>query len=150
MSSGETSKQSAKRAKMQEKAAKAASIVSARQQRNEPLRISDGSSNSPVSQSPGAEPIIPGGASIPEKPKYPPRGKAKLLDIGKKKKRKRPIEVEFNQRSQPIGQYAAKFSSFLGASARELIPMTAPTWKELSDTFKNQIWEHVTVSFSNY
>lgn len=84
----ETSKQSAKRAKMQEKATKAASVVSAMQQRNEPLRISDGSSNSPVSQSPGAEPIIPGGASIPEKPKYPPRGKAKLLDIGKKKEKK--------------------------------------------------------------
>lgn len=149
MSGGETSKQSAKRAKMQEKAAKAASVVSARQQRNEPLRISDGSSNSPLSNSPVAEPNIPGGTSIPEKPKYPPRGKAKLLDIGKKK-RKRPIEVEFNQRSQPIGKYAAKFSSFLGASARELIPMTAPTWKELSDTFKNQIWEHVTVSFQNY
>ncbi|KAK9914593.1 hypothetical protein M0R45_038363 [Rubus argutus] len=25
--------------------------------------------------------------------------------------------------------------------------MTAPTWKEFSDTFKNQIWEHVTTSF---
>ncbi|KAK9910804.1 hypothetical protein M0R45_034748 [Rubus argutus] len=87
MASGETSKQSAKRAKMQEKAAKAASVVSARQQRNEPLRISDGSSNSPLSQPRSAEPNTPGGTSIPEKPKYPPRGKAKLLDIGKKKKK---------------------------------------------------------------
>ncbi|XP_040369373.1 uncharacterized protein LOC112198394 isoform X1 [Rosa chinensis] len=64
-----------------------------------------------------------------------------------KKKRKRPILVEFNERGQPIGQNAALFSSFIGASARELIPMTAATWKDLSATFKDQIWIHITTSF---
>ncbi|PRQ45894.1 putative transposase, Ptta/En/Spm, plant [Rosa chinensis] len=136
-----TSKQGGKKAKRQESAARAALVLG--EKRNESLRISNGNSNSsPI------EADIPEcqATSNSEKKKIPPRGKAKLLDIAKKK-RKLPIVVEFNERGQPIGENAGIFSSFIGASARELIPMTAGTWKDLSNTFKDQIWKHVTTTF---
>ncbi|XP_062009336.1 uncharacterized protein LOC133725936 [Rosa rugosa] len=145
MPSGETSKKGAKRAKIHDKAAQTAD-VSVGQQRNDPMRESEGNLGCPPRMPTEAEPISTEGQAT-EKPKIPPRGKAKLLEIGKKK-RKRPILVEFNERGQPIGKNAAIFSSFIGCTARELIPITSPTWKNLSDLFKTQIWEHITTSFT--
>ena len=57
--------------------------------------------------------------------------------------------MEFNERSQPYGKQAARFATFLGVTARELVPLTIPSWtgKAMSDEFKTEIWKHITVSF---
>ena len=111
-----------------------------RQERNEALRISEGGSNSPdAPTSNGSQ-----DATNPEISKRKPRGKAKALDKGKTIV---PVEVAFNSRSQPYGKHAAGFATFLGVSARELVPLTISTWtgNALSDDFRTQIWQHVTV-----
>ncbi|PRQ25755.1 hypothetical protein RchiOBHm_Chr6g0287111 [Rosa chinensis] len=72
--------------------------------------------------------------------KRPPRGKAKGDKDFKNKGR---VEVQFNVRGQPDGEYAAGFSSFLGVTAREFVPLTTE-WKNLTDLYKRQIWEHIT------
>lgn len=157
MDTAETSRKGGKRAKKQEQAARVAAVIAARERQNEPLRISNGSSNSTPTSS-CVESHIPEGQeepqedpqedpSNPKSRKVKPRGKAKLLEVGKKRKRNGPIPVEFNERGQPIGKHVANFSSFIGTSARELIPITAGTWKDVSPTFQDDIWKHIKVSF---
>ncbi|KAL6185090.1 hypothetical protein ACLB2K_041225 [Fragaria x ananassa] len=145
MDTAETSRKGGKRAKKQEQATRVAAAIAARERQNEPLRISNGISNS-TPTSPCVESDIPEGQeepqedpSNPESRKVKPRGKAKLLEVGKKRKRNGPIQVEFNERGQPIGKHATNFSSFIGTSARELIPITAGTWKDVSPTFQDDI-----------
>ncbi|XP_040361723.1 uncharacterized protein LOC121049179 [Rosa chinensis] len=113
-----------------------------RQEINETLQISEGGSNSPkASASRGTE-----DATNSELSNRKPRGKAKALDKGKVIE---PIEVEFNERSQPYGKHAAGFATFLGVTARELVPLTIPSWtgKAISDKFKTQIWQHITTYY---
>ncbi|KAK9930240.1 hypothetical protein M0R45_027283 [Rubus argutus] len=99
------------------------------------------------SNSPEA-PISNGSQDVtnPEISKRKPRGKAKALDKGKIIV---PVEVTFNSRNQPYGKHAAGFSTFLGVSTRELVPLTVSTWtgKALSDEFRTQIWQHVTTYY---
>lgn len=120
----------------------AAAIAPVRQERNEALRISEGGSNSPEA------PTINGSedAANHDISKRKTRGKAKAMDKGKTIV---PVEVTFNSRSQPYGKHAAGFATFLGVSARELVPLTISTWqgKALSDEFRTQIWQHVTVRY---
>ncbi|XP_062008074.1 uncharacterized protein LOC133725063 isoform X1 [Rosa rugosa] len=104
--------------------------------------ISEGSLNSP--EAPAS--IGTQDATNSEISNRKPRGKAKALDKGKVIE---PVEVEFNERSQPYGKHAARFATFLGVTARELVPLTIPSWtgKALSDEFKTEIWKHITTYY---
>ncbi|KAK1563466.1 hypothetical protein Q3G72_011431 [Acer saccharum] len=77
------------------------------------------------------------------KEKRKPRGRAKLSYLSKGKQ----LYVEFNTRGQPFGENAAKFSSFLSATSRELVPVTLNKWKDLSQDFRNQLWGHAQNKF---
>jgi hypothetical protein len=79
----------------------------------------------------------------PTNSKRPPRGKAKG---DKDFKKNSQVEVQFNVRGQPYGKYAAGFSSFLGVTARDFVQLTVNKWNDLSATYAQQIWEHITVS----
>ena len=50
------------------------------------------------------------------------------------------VELEFNSRSQVIGQYYASFSSFLGCTARRMVPYNVKNWSDLDQEFVDQIW----------
>ncbi|KAK9928826.1 hypothetical protein M0R45_025946 [Rubus argutus] len=109
MSTTETSKKGKKRGKKQQIAIQAVAIASVRHERNETLRIPEGSSNSPE------EPISNGSQDVTnlEISKRKSRGKTKALDKGKTIV---PVEVAFNSRNQPYRKHAAGFSTFLGVS----------------------------------
>lgn len=138
-----SSKKGAKRGKKQQLAA----IAAAMQQGNEPLRISGGGSNSPLTVSPNEVPNNPEiqDESNPEISKKKPRGKTKMVNLSKGKAKTSRLIVEFNYSGQPYRGDVAKFASFLGTTARELLPVTLENWKDLSQEFRNQIWEHITV-----
>ncbi|XP_062013976.1 uncharacterized protein LOC133730393 [Rosa rugosa] len=139
----ETSKKGGKRGKKQQQLIHVAAVAVNRQESNPPIRISDVDSNSPDIISPTTTPNTPRceDETEPANSKRPPRGKAKGDKDFKKKGR---VEVEFNARGQPYGEYAAGFSSFLGVTAREFVPITVKNWKDLTDTYREQIWQHIT------
>ncbi|BBG99407.1 transposable element gene [Prunus dulcis] len=145
----ESSKQGKKKAKKQRLAvAAAATIVAAR---NRSLRISDRGSNSPSRDEPNEVPIVKECKKTTLTKKHQRRrlrGKAKLLSLTKGKTKGSRVVVEFNLADQPFRDNAARFSSFLGITARELVPITLKSWKDMSDNFINQIWEHITQKFS--
>ncbi|KAH0987637.1 hypothetical protein GBA52_014814 [Prunus armeniaca] len=76
------------------------------------------------------------------------RGKTKLLILTKEKTKGSRVVVELNLANQPFRDNAARFSSFLGITARELVPITLKSWKDMSENFINQTWEHVTQQFN--
>lgn len=65
MDTRETSRKGGKRAKKQEQAVRIAAVIAAREKQNEPLRISNGNSNS-TPTSPCVESDIPDGQEEPQ------------------------------------------------------------------------------------
>jgi hypothetical protein len=126
------------------KRAKKASVVAATRKGNEGIRISEGGSNSVPDENDVQHDVeeLPNSASTTEKGKKG-RGRAKLNYLNKGKCAKLP--VEFNERGQPICKGSNKLSSFLGTTTRELIPITWKNWKDISENFLDDIWEHVQV-----
>ncbi|XP_049936638.1 uncharacterized protein LOC116264469 [Nymphaea colorata] len=63
--------------------------------------------------------------------------------------RKQKFKVEVNKHGQPIGEKAQKFSSFIGKLARnpQVTPLTYHTWKELPQTYKDDVWNRVKEKF---
>ncbi|KAF3792635.1 hypothetical protein EJ110_NYTH11209, partial [Nymphaea thermarum] len=63
--------------------------------------------------------------------------------------RKHKFKVEMNKHGQPIGEKAQKLSSFIGKLARnpQVTPLTYHTWKELPQTYKDDIWNRVKEKF---
>ena len=58
------------------------------------------------------------------------------------------IQVRLNILGQPIGQYRAALSSYLGTLARNahISPLTYTTWRKLKDNWED-IWQTVKLSF---
>ncbi|KAK9943177.1 hypothetical protein M0R45_008795 [Rubus argutus] len=44
----------------------------------------------------------------------------------------------------PTHNSPSRFSSFLGATSKDFVPVTINKWKDLSATYTQQIWEHIT------
>ena len=86
------------------------------------LRTSDGDSNSPTTECPNVPDVQVENNQPGRKPK--PRGKAKVSCFTKGKGKGTRLEVEFNEKRQPFSANEAKLFSFLGITARELIPVT--------------------------
>ncbi|KAK9911493.1 hypothetical protein M0R45_035401 [Rubus argutus] len=105
--------------------------------------MSDGDSNSPSKLQPTPTHNSPRceNETDPTNSKRPSRGKAKG---DKDFKKNGQVEVQFNVRGQPYGKYAAGFSSFLGVTTRDFVPVIVNKWKDLSATYTQQIWEHIT------
>ncbi|KAI5351053.1 PREDICTED: transposon CACTA En/Spm [Prunus dulcis] len=57
------------------------------------------------------------------------------------------INVSSKGKGKTLGENAAKFASLLGATARELVPITLENWKDISEDFKHQLWEHAQNKF---
>ena len=138
---------SKKRGKCGKKKNKQAAAVPI-QDENQPFQISGEGSNSPTAE----VPIVPDvqGENNPNATNRKTRGKAQVLCFTKGKGKGARLEVEFNDMGQPIRKNAAIFSSFLGITARELIPVTLEKWSDLTDEFIAQIWEHIMVYFYKY
>ena len=109
------------------------------------LRTSDGDSNSPTTEVPNVPDVQVENDQLSTKPKR--KGKAKVSCFTKGKGKGTRLEVEFNEMGQPFRANAAKLSSFLGITARELIPVTLDKWSDLTDDFMTQIWDHIMVVF---
>ncbi|KAL2494662.1 Hydroxyphenylpyruvate reductase [Forsythia ovata] len=132
------------------KRAKKASVVAATREENEGIRIlGEGSNCNPLIRPDNAqhdlqhdEEELTNNVTTTEKVKKG-RGRAKLNYLNKGKCAKLP--VEFNERGQPICKGSNKLSSFLGTTARELIPITKKNWKDFNENFLDDIWEHVQV-----
>ncbi|XP_061990555.1 uncharacterized protein LOC133708977 [Rosa rugosa] len=142
----QTSKKGGKKGKKQKKSIKGAVIAINREERKPGIRISDGVSNNSHRESHTPtlnSPIRCENETTSDYSKRPPRGKAKGDKDFKNKGR---VEVQFNVRGQPYGEYAAGFSSFLGVTAREFVPLTTE-WKNLTNLYKRQIWEHITQKY---
>ncbi|CAB4278338.1 unnamed protein product [Prunus armeniaca] len=118
--------------------------------RNGSLCILDRGSNSPPQDEPNEVPNSQGmqDNSNKEASKKKTRGKTKLLILTKEKTKGSRVVVELNLADQPFRDNAARFSSFLGITARELVPITLKSWKDMSENFINQTWEHVTQQFN--
>ncbi|MQL70123.1 hypothetical protein Taro_002425 [Colocasia esculenta] len=72
------------------------------------------------------------------------RGSTKLssvhgLDNGKR------IVVQINELGQPVGEGGHSLKLFLGTNARlgDKMPIDAPTWRAMSATHKDDVWEYV-------
>lgn len=136
-----SSKKRPKFAKKQQINAAAATI----QDDSQHLRILDGDADSPTTEVPNVPDVQVENNQLATKPK--PRGKAKVSCFTKGKGKGTRLEVEFNEKGQPFRANAAKFASFLGITARELIPVTLDKWSDLTNDFMTQIWDHIMVVF---
>ena len=56
-------------------------------------------------------------------------------------------EVDFNERNQPVGPESVKLSTLEGILARELVPITMKTWREVPENVKDKLWACVKVTF---
>ncbi|XP_059655560.1 uncharacterized protein LOC132302665 isoform X2 [Cornus florida] len=132
-----------------------ASIAASVHQANAGVNITEESSNSP--ETPSTEglsaplPTPTAGVSLPlndttrNNRKRKGRGKARLENIAKGEEG--PLPITFNERGQPIGEFAAKFTSCLGILVRDLVPVTLDKWKDLSEDIKEQLWASIQQIF---
>lgn len=128
-----SSKRGGKRAKKQLLAA----INATTREENLGVNISDSSLNlSQPAQSPN------NGSAPNERPPKKGRGKAKMLNIPEGKQ----LEIEFNERGQPIGLNSPKYSSLLGVTVKEIVPITMK-WEDVTDIIKERLWTCVKSRF---
>ncbi|KAK9284504.1 hypothetical protein L1049_023678 [Liquidambar formosana] len=138
----ESSKKGKKRAKNNNLGAAAATI----QQGNENICISDEGSNSPRPSHTNVEASQQSFAPIDDAEKQrKKRGKNKLHLIplsgcGR-------LEVEFNERGQPVGENSAKYASHLGSLAREHVPIIIRDWRLVDPQTRDDLWTLVQQKF---
>ncbi|KAK1568692.1 hypothetical protein Q3G72_027604 [Acer saccharum] len=57
-----------------------------------------------------------------------------------KLKGKEPVEVDLNVHSQIVDGSSITLSSYIGTVAREHVPVTLQSWKQLDDQTKDMLW----------
>ncbi|KAI5408458.1 hypothetical protein KIW84_054336 [Lathyrus oleraceus] len=86
-------------------------------------------------------------SSSPKKKKT--RGVTSLLRFIAKLPDGEKYQIDFDPDTfQPIGQYAAKFKSYLSFIARSKISINEKQWKKISDKLKDVIWDDITCKFT--
>lgn len=81
------------------------------------------------------------------KQKNPPRGSTKGKQILKNKLKGKKEKMNYNQRSQPIGKEAIRYTTYLGALARNgWVPITLPDWHHADNVSLDMIWKEMKVS----
>lgn len=87
-------------------------------------------------------------SSSPKKKKT--RGITALLRFIAKLPDGEKYQIDFDPDTfQPIGQYAAKFKSYLSFIARSKVSINEKQWKKISDKLKDVIWDDITVCIFN-
>ncbi|KAI5405343.1 hypothetical protein KIW84_052207 [Lathyrus oleraceus] len=82
-------------------------------------------------------------SSSPKKKKT--RGVTALLRFIAKLPDGEKYQIDFDPDTfQPIGQYAAKFKSYLSFIARSKVSINEKQWKKISDKLKDVIWDDIT------
>ncbi|KAK9286368.1 hypothetical protein L1049_014762 [Liquidambar formosana] len=145
--SGESSKSAEKRAKKQREATIAAVL---NEERGAGVRISDENSNSSLNESPIIEEAsndntrtMKESSKNTQKKNRKPRGPNKISQDDRGK----AIEVNFNERDQPIGKESIKLATYLGALVRENVPVTLEHWSKLSNYVEETLWTCVRQKF---
>ncbi|RXI07979.1 hypothetical protein DVH24_014545 [Malus domestica] len=72
-----------------------------------------------------------------------PRGATQLQELVRGRSDGDQLEVGYNSKGQPCGLAGAKLASFIGVMARNTVPITIPTWKEVESSYKKKIWDMV-------
>ena len=54
-------------------------------------------------------------------------------------------EVKFNERGQAIGANSKHLSSYIGTLAREMVPFTISTWRNIGDDLRDDLWTCIEV-----
>ncbi|XP_050875712.1 uncharacterized protein LOC127079363 [Lathyrus oleraceus] len=86
-------------------------------------------------------------SSSPKKKKT--RGVTALLRFIAKLPDGEKYQIDFDPDTfQPIGQYAAKFKSYLSFIARSKVSINEKQWKKISDKLKDVIWDDITCKFT--
>lgn len=125
-----------------------ASVAISQQQGNECIRISDrGSNPSPdeeqsveiPNENPGEEQSVEEQEVLGKKK----RGPTRLRDLCSNPTEL--IEVDFNERGQPIGEHSEWLSSFLGAISRQFVPVNIEDWRKVEKQTKKDLWTCVKV-----
>ena len=82
-----------------------------------------------------------------EKVKKKGRGATKCVEINNLEEK---IEIDINERNQPIGPNSMKLSSLLGVLAREMFPINYSNWRKVLDQLKEDFWKIINVSIRHY
>ncbi|KAI5392365.1 hypothetical protein KIW84_076955 [Lathyrus oleraceus] len=86
-------------------------------------------------------------SSSPKKKKT--RGVTALLRFIAKLPDGEKYQIDFDPDTfQPIGQYAAKFKSYLSFIARSKVSINEKQWKKISDKLKDVIWDDIMCKFT--
>lgn len=73
------------------------------------------------------------------------RGPTELNRIRKVKKKRKLLEVEFNNKGQPHGKVAKLLASYTGVMVRIIVPISNNTWFEMDSHYKEKLWTEITV-----
>ena len=99
----------------------------------------------PTDNQPGnEEDAVPSPTDLTRKRKG--RGSTKLPDVTKDKSAGVRKVIEYNRRGQPIGKYKAKYMSYHGVLARQMVPLAYKTWFKVPVELKDKLWDCVEVS----
>ncbi|KAK9279050.1 hypothetical protein L1049_012725 [Liquidambar formosana] len=61
--------------------------------------------------------------------------------------RGKAIEVDFNERDQPISKESVKLATYLGALVRENVPVSLERWSKLPNFVEETLWAYVRQKF---
>ncbi|XP_054800079.1 uncharacterized protein LOC129304443 isoform X2 [Prosopis cineraria] len=76
-----------------------------------------------------------------------PKSSTRLRELALSRSRGEKISIQFDNNWKPIGPNGAKFTSFLGLQARSKPSILAPTWDDVLERVKEQIWEAINVTY---
>lgn len=82
----------------------------------------------------------------PKKKTVPPRGPTRMQSLSLTPSER--IDVEFNDRGQPIGFKSVFLSSYLGTLGRDVVPFSFNDWRKVSQTYKDDLWACVKERFN--
>lgn len=74
------------------------------------------------------------------------RGRTIMARLIKLRSKGIKLELEWNEKGNPIGENSASLNNFIGTTVRDRVPITITNWRLVKKHYESEIWGEVQVT----
>lgn len=73
------------------------------------------------------------------------RGVCAMHKVVMKKAKGKKLKIRYDKKGRPIGDNRHALASYVGMSARNLVPIDVPSWPKVDPELKAKLWDDIEV-----